>query len=310
MSGADDETPSAAATAAVAATQPANPSSLTGSSTSPARAAAEPVLSSLTGSATSPAGAAADPALPPATDPCPFCLEPLVGSGALALPCGHAFHSVCALQFLLRKQQCPVCRAPVDETLVRDVGELPECSGRSFVQHQASSRADSGSKAGRPHGGGGGHIQLQAFAGSSSSPAAARPPWLPDAHPTQPPGQPVSGPVRVTLGDQNAFDGVAAAAAGTGSRTAPTAPLHTIRVVRPRPAWVRLVLLGLLVSGIVAVLVAIPLAFGRDGPPRYGPGGGGGGTSSGGAGDDVSDDCLACLFNDNVWDCRSACWGT
>lgn len=267
MSGADDETPSAAATAAVAATQPANPSSLTGSSTSPARAAAEPVLSSLTGSATSPAGAAADPALPPATDPCPFCLEPLVGSGALALPCGHAFHSVCALQFLLRKQQCPVCRAPVDETLVRDVGELPECSGRSFVQHQASSRADSGSKAGRPHGGGGGHIQLQAFAGSSSSPAAARPPWLPDAHPTQPPGQPVSGPVRVTLGDQNAFDGVAAAAAGTGSRTAPTAPLHTIRVVRPRPAWVRLVLLGLLVSGIVAVLVAIPLAFGRDGPP-------------------------------------------
>lgn len=37
---------------------------------------------------------------------CAFCLAPLGGGGApaagtLVLPCGHAFHSTCALQFLL-----------------------------------------------------------------------------------------------------------------------------------------------------------------------------------------------------------------
>lgn len=38
----------------------------------------------------------------PMGDNCAFCLAALGGgAGALVLPCGHAFHSTCALQFLL-----------------------------------------------------------------------------------------------------------------------------------------------------------------------------------------------------------------
>lgn len=37
-----------------------------------------------------------------ASDSCAFCLATLGGAaGTLVLPCGHAFHSTCALQFLL-----------------------------------------------------------------------------------------------------------------------------------------------------------------------------------------------------------------
>ncbi|KAL3530303.1 hypothetical protein ACH5RR_009625 [Cinchona calisaya] len=49
--------------------------------------------------------------------PCPICLEELhLGSKATCLPCSHAFHGDCVVQWLEVSHMCPLCRyeLPVD----------------------------------------------------------------------------------------------------------------------------------------------------------------------------------------------------
>ncbi|CAE8712270.1 unnamed protein product, partial [Polarella glacialis] len=48
-----------------------------------------------------------------AANECPICLEPLGSKPSdqlVPLPCGHAFHSACASQWLQRNPRCPMCR--------------------------------------------------------------------------------------------------------------------------------------------------------------------------------------------------------
>ena len=49
--------------------------------------------------------------------PCCICMEDLAeGQFALALRCGHVYHSDCIHQWLSRRAHCPVCReSPVRE---------------------------------------------------------------------------------------------------------------------------------------------------------------------------------------------------
>ena len=63
---------------------------------------------------------AARPTPLPSPQTCPFCLEPL-SLNSLRLPCGHCFHSHCTILFLLKRKQCPCCRADVDEQQIVDV---------------------------------------------------------------------------------------------------------------------------------------------------------------------------------------------
>ncbi|KAE8734187.1 Detected protein of unknown function [Hibiscus syriacus] len=42
---------------------------------------------------------------------CPICLEDLVvGGEAACVPCSHAFHEVCIITWLKKKNRCPCCR--------------------------------------------------------------------------------------------------------------------------------------------------------------------------------------------------------
>ena len=45
---------------------------------------------------------------------CAICLEACPkGKPLLCLPCGHSFHSACALEALAHSSECPCCRAPL-----------------------------------------------------------------------------------------------------------------------------------------------------------------------------------------------------
>ena len=45
---------------------------------------------------------------------CAVCLEAIKGEDAAAtLPCGHRFHTVCAINVFRRYSTCPICRASV-----------------------------------------------------------------------------------------------------------------------------------------------------------------------------------------------------
>lgn len=241
----------------------------------PASEAATPAAGSLAAESSATATIEPTPSVQPASpraDPCPFCLEPLRGSGgSLALPCGHAFHAVCTLQFLLKRKQCPVCRAPVDEGRVRDVGALPEGSGRSFLQ-QLPGR--SSSKPGE--GGAAGVIELHAVSGGwatgiAGAAAAAGQPgavglpaqrfssdggqhWTPDIYPVRAlQGSSTPGALGILVEQppaEHAQHGDGASRAG---------PPLTIRVVRPRCAWLKPLLLGAFFLGLLALVVSIPI---------------------------------------------------
>ncbi|XP_021294599.1 E3 ubiquitin-protein ligase RING1-like [Herrania umbratica] len=43
---------------------------------------------------------------------CAICLESLFVDSHLALPCCHLYHNNCIMEWLCRKQECPLCRRP------------------------------------------------------------------------------------------------------------------------------------------------------------------------------------------------------
>ncbi|EOY27796.1 Uncharacterized protein TCM_029555 [Theobroma cacao] len=43
---------------------------------------------------------------------CAICLESLFVDSHLALPCCHMYHNNCIMEWLYRKQECPLCRRP------------------------------------------------------------------------------------------------------------------------------------------------------------------------------------------------------
>lgn len=199
----------------------------------------------------------ASPAAPtsPRADPCAFCLEPLDGSNLLVLPCGHAFHAVCTLQFLLKRKRCPVCRAAVDEGLVQEATALPESSGRSFVQ-----LAPRGSGKNPGERGTAGVIELSATPAGWAAAAAAQPggggpppqrfssdgtpSWVSDIYPARPLPPPMGILVEQPPGEP--------AQHGSGL---------TIRVVRRRCVWLKPLLLGLFCMGLLALVVSIPITM-------------------------------------------------
>ena len=55
-----------------------------------------------------------DELVPSEIEVCAICLEPLFnGEDMLELDCGHKFHLKCLGGWLERKNQCPICKAPV-----------------------------------------------------------------------------------------------------------------------------------------------------------------------------------------------------
>jgi transposase-like protein len=49
---------------------------------------------------------------------CPICSEDFIlGSDVLKLPCTHFFHQTCAMPWLDMKQNCPICRNELSDTL-------------------------------------------------------------------------------------------------------------------------------------------------------------------------------------------------
>ena len=48
---------------------------------------------------------------------CPICLKELEYSQVF-LPCGHTFHGDCILDWIDRKKNCPICRFPLQWTLL------------------------------------------------------------------------------------------------------------------------------------------------------------------------------------------------
>ena len=208
---------------------------------------------------------------------------------------------------IAEKKKCPVCRASVDENRVRDLGGSPEASGRSFVQ-QAASPGGCDSKTAKPGGAGRGHIELQAVSGTAAAAAAAAagqawtsgltpgqagngaslpvtPPelrggggggsgaaasaWLPDIYPVRPGGPSLSIIVEAPGGASHPTAGPApAAAAGSSGGGAAAAQVRTIRVVRPRAAWVKFVWLLLAFLALLAMVVIIPVVMSRDGSER------------------------------------------
>lgn len=57
----------------------------------------------------------------------------------------------------------------------------------------------------------------------------------------------------------------AAVAAEEGRGQEPRQPIRTITVVRPQPSWVRPLFIGLLVFGLLAIIVVVPIVLGRSG---------------------------------------------
>jgi len=55
------------------------------------------------------------------TDPCTICLEQLGGATIVELTCGHDFHRTCLATWVLRQNECPVCRERVLEDWARNV---------------------------------------------------------------------------------------------------------------------------------------------------------------------------------------------
>lgn len=50
---------------------------------------------------------------------CPICLKELE-QFKVFLPCGHAFHSDCILDWIDNKRNCPMCRFPLQWTLIKN----------------------------------------------------------------------------------------------------------------------------------------------------------------------------------------------
>lgn len=240
-------------------------------------------------------------------DSCAFCLAALgTGGGTLVLPCGHAFHSTCALQFLLsesegiasrpaprpppaphrrhcpplsplllERKQCIVCRAPVDESRVLDASQLPpEASGRQFVPPcpPPAGQQAAGGKAGG--GSGGPQIELRAFAGSSAAAAAAA--WPQPQVPASPAAeyQPdyLSPSPRIGTGSPPPLLGViveGAPAAPQPATQPPAQPLRTITVVRPS-RWPRRLALAAMALALLALLVVVPVVLSRAGEGQAG----------------------------------------
>jgi len=49
---------------------------------------------------------------------CPICLNNL--KNPAHLPCGHAFHSDCILNWIENKKSCPICRLPLQWSFIKD----------------------------------------------------------------------------------------------------------------------------------------------------------------------------------------------
>ena len=47
---------------------------------------------------------------------CPICLNNMDIS--VPLPCGHIFHGDCILDWIDRKRNCPICRLPLEWSIV------------------------------------------------------------------------------------------------------------------------------------------------------------------------------------------------
>ena len=79
-------------------------------------------------------------------DACPTCLDEWSADNpACPLPCGHAFHLACVLEWSQRASSCPVCGARVDaETLLagsHDDGggvSAPPSTGAASLAHEES----------------------------------------------------------------------------------------------------------------------------------------------------------------------------
>ena len=48
---------------------------------------------------------------------CPICLNEM--NDTVHLPCGHAFHSDCILNWIDTKRNCPICRSSVVWSLIK-----------------------------------------------------------------------------------------------------------------------------------------------------------------------------------------------
>lgn len=49
---------------------------------------------------------------------CPICLNQLENTKVF-LPCGHSFHGDCILDWIDNKRNCPMCRFPLQWTLIK-----------------------------------------------------------------------------------------------------------------------------------------------------------------------------------------------
>lgn len=172
------------------------------------------------------------------------------------------------------RKQCIVCRAPVDETRVMDVSQLPpEAAGRQFVPPPSppgqQGSGDKKSGGGSDAGGGAPHIELRAFAGSSAAAAAGSAAGQP-AVPATPGADYLPdylGPSPRAAGPAGPAPFVAVQVDGTPPPPLagqPPQPLRTITVVRPQHWARRLLLFGMLLT-LLAVITAIPIILARGG---------------------------------------------
>jgi hypothetical protein len=64
----------------------------------------------------------------PFNQTCAICLDEMNGSEGgefCVLSCKHAYHRNCLKEWLVRKKECPMCKAQVQNTTMRRVGAVP-----------------------------------------------------------------------------------------------------------------------------------------------------------------------------------------
>ena len=70
---------------------------------------------------------------------CVICLEETLTQSSIELPCGHAYHAVCLLNYAVRGNRlCPMCRTPYAEEA--DVEEPDDPLLDEWMQEQARLR--------------------------------------------------------------------------------------------------------------------------------------------------------------------------
>lgn len=54
---------------------------------------------------------------------CPICIN-RVGKKGYKTKCGHKYHTKCLLQWIMNNSTCPMCRAKLRDTDIRDDEEI------------------------------------------------------------------------------------------------------------------------------------------------------------------------------------------